>query len=651
MTITAVLPGARHAAGPPAAVPARPVAEPGDGSADLPGEVTAELDAITDALARLRDFPWWRLTDSSVLAAAVNVEQVLRRGYGVQIRLAAETAERGLAENLGQRSPAQLLAGLLRIPVGQARARIDAARAGLGVDTVSGEHAEPTLPQLAVAIDAGVISGEHAAVITATKIPLGVDHDTRALCHGLLLDEAAQRDPVALKKISEQIRLICNPDGPGPGPDPVDRAELHIGVLRPDGLTPISGLLDPLTVEQLRVAIEALAAPRPIDEKTPDRRSAPLRRAHALTEILTRYHAAGSQPADGGARPVVAITIPATSILGHHILTRPSTPDRTTDAVIVSRTDSTTHNRNPADSRGAGESTITVRPRSLGPPRDHNRDPAASGPGSHGGRESDDHGGHLPGRSSREHHPPGQPREPHSPEPHPLGRCDHGRGPATGGPGGRIPDQYSDRISGQFDYGNPASAQIARMLACDSVIIRQIIDDQGAILDQGRGVRLFTRAQRRALITRDKGCAFPGCDIPAGWCEAHHITYWTNGGPTNLANAVLLCRHHHTVIHQNHWIIQPATSTTRSRPDPASSTLQPTPDRAGETNRDPAGTTPATTTNPDRTQPPRPLSPPGFGGGRGRPWFIPPPHIDPTRKPRHNNHFHLPAPQHTQPPH
>lgn len=103
------------------------------------------------------------------------------------------------------------------------------------------------------------------------------------------------------------------------------------------------------------------------------------------------------------------------------------------------------------------------------------------------------------------------------------------------------------------------------MLACDGRLVRQVMDADSVVLDQGRAVRLFTRAQRRALITRDRGCAFPGCDIPAGWCEAHHLTYWSRGGDSDLDNGILLCRHHHTVIRQEHWRVQPSDEP-RDRP-------------------------------------------------------------------------------------
>ena len=69
----------------------------------------------------------------------------------------------------------------------------------------------------------------------------------------------------------------------------------------------------------------------------------------------------------------------------------------------------------------------------------------------------------------------------------------------------------------------------------------------------GTDVRLFTAAQLKRLWLRDQHCTYPGCDMPASWCDAHHLVHWADGGPTNLANAALLCGRHHTVVHQRRY--------------------------------------------------------------------------------------------------
>jgi hypothetical protein len=76
-------------------------------------------------------------------------------------------------------------------------------------------------------------------------------------------------------------------------------------------------------------------------------------------------------------------------------------------------------------------------------------------------------------------------------------------------------------------------------------------------LEVGRATRTVAPAQRNALVVRDGGCVFPGCDRPQDWCEAHHLRHWAHGGPTDLANLALLCRAHHRAVHEGGWRLQP----------------------------------------------------------------------------------------------
>lgn len=88
-----------------------------------------------------------------------------------------------------------------------------------------------------------------------------------------------------------------------------------------------------------------------------------------------------------------------------------------------------------------------------------------------------------------------------------------------------------------------------RRLACDAQVIPVVLGTHGEVLDQGMARRLFDRAQVRHLWLRDRHCTFPGCSKPAAWADAHHLVHWVDDGPTDIDNAALLCRAHHTVVH------------------------------------------------------------------------------------------------------
>jgi hypothetical protein len=142
-------------------------------------------------------------------------------------------------------------------------------------------------------------------------------------------------------------------------------------------------------------------------------------------------------------------------------------------------------------------------------------------------------------------------------------------------------EQLRDDVgAATLDNGEKLTATQARRMACDAHLLPVVLGTHGQVLDVGQSRRLITGALRRALVIRDGGCAFPGCDRPPRWCDGHHIQSWIDGGPTSLSNSVLLCRHHHRVIHHSTW------------------TVHLTPD--------------------------------------GRPEFTPPAHLDPQQRPRHN---------------
>jgi hypothetical protein len=137
---------------------------------------------------------------------------------------------------------------------------------------------------------------------------------------------------------------------------------------------------------------------------------------------------------------------------------------------------------------------------------------------------------------------------------------------------GQLPDNGGDRPqiivtinyeslrqqvgAGTFDDGSHLSPAAARRLACDAGIIPAVLGTASQPLDVGRQSRLVTGPLRRALVLRDKGCAFPGCDRPPRWTDAHHVQHWSDGGPTELSNLVLLCGYHHRLIHHSGWQVK-----------------------------------------------------------------------------------------------
>jgi hypothetical protein len=94
-------------------------------------------------------------------------------------------------------------------------------------------------------------------------------------------------------------------------------------------------------------------------------------------------------------------------------------------------------------------------------------------------------------------------------------------------------------------------------ICCDARFTRFIMAGKSQVLDMGRATRFPTRAQRRAVVMRDRHCRFPGCRRKPQWCDIHHIDGWFESlGDTNLDNLILLCRRHHTLVHNSRWAIK-----------------------------------------------------------------------------------------------
>jgi len=125
----------------------------------------------------------------------------------------------------------------------------------------------------------------------------------------------------------------------------------------------------------------------------------------------------------------------------------------------------------------------------------------------------------------------------------------------------------------ELEDGTRVSAETSRRLSCDAALIRvkhgrtqdangEVSEGPapargthaGPILSVGRRTRTIPPALRRALDIRDRGCRFPGCGLR--FADAHHVKHWADGGETSLDNCVLLCRHHHRLVHEGGWTLE-----------------------------------------------------------------------------------------------
>ena len=110
-------------------------------------------------------------------------------------------------------------------------------------------------------------------------------------------------------------------------------------------------------------------------------------------------------------------------------------------------------------------------------------------------------------------------------------------------------------LAGTLDDGTRVSAEALRRVACDCGLVAVGHDKTGNTMSIGRRSRSIPPAIRRALLLRDRGCAFPGCTHNR-FLHGHHIQHWLHGGETSLNNICFVCSHHHHLVHEGGWSVE-----------------------------------------------------------------------------------------------
>ena len=108
----------------------------------------------------------------------------------------------------------------------------------------------------------------------------------------------------------------------------------------------------------------------------------------------------------------------------------------------------------------------------------------------------------------------------------------------------------------RLSWVGPVAPGTAARVACDAHVTVVGVDPDGTVRDIRKERRLFTWAQRTAIIARDGDrCPWPYCDRPIRWSDGHHLRPYSHGGPTTVANGALPCEGHHLLLHEAHWTL------------------------------------------------------------------------------------------------
>jgi len=407
----------------------------------------------------------------------------MRQAYAESLDLIAELASRDIAVEVGYPNLAAVLRDVLRITPAEARRRLTHASAVTESPLVSGGVTAASLPATAAAVRGGVLGADHVDVITRTlsDIPLHVPDADRELAEHTLVEAAQSMDARTLTKVGHRVRAWLHEDGTPPSDqelaEPVNELHLHT---RANGRLSLRGDFDPEASALITTALSPLAKPRPTSATGPDPRSPAERNGDALVELIQLAAGTGDLPSEAGEKPHLLVTVPLETLRTstNHARNGPTVPDRIGDTTLAGT--------------GLAARVDTGHPALAG-----TRPTARPGEGT----PTDDS----------------------------SGRVDiDGVAPAANGP---APPDGLGHIGGYgtghaiLDGIGPIDAASARRIACDAKVIPVVLGSRSEPLDLGRATYTVPTALRRALILRDGGCAFPGCDRTYRWCHGHHIRH------------------------------------------------------------------------------------------------------------------------------
>ncbi|MDQ4011558.1 MAG: HNH endonuclease [Actinomycetota bacterium] len=245
-----------------------------------------------------------------LLEALRDAEADFRRSYARVLHVVAELDAEKAGAVTGFGTTARLLAGVLNLSKGEAKARAEQAGLLTPRQALTGEVLPPTLPATAIELAAGAIGPAHVRVITATMrlIPASTHPGTVAEVEQTLATAARRFDPAALSRIGERLLAHLDPDGTAPADEPENTRKLRVRT-GSDGTVSLTGHLDPEGGARVLEVLGSLNGCRAPVDGIPDTRTPARRDADALVEAMSRLLDDGELPTRGGQRPHLVLTM------------------------------------------------------------------------------------------------------------------------------------------------------------------------------------------------------------------------------------------------------------------------------------------------------------------------------------------------------
>jgi hypothetical protein len=513
---------------------------------------------------------------ADAVALADRVGELVTRIRCAETELGAvlvEIEDRGVGDLFGYRSVTRLLEELADISADAAGKLVRRARALHPSHHLDGTTSPALAPATAAAARDGRLSNPAIDVIIETVKQIPAEHRPEAEREMVTLAQNAGRREVAA--LGTHLLGYLNPDGPAPDDSAPSVPERELSLRRKrTGVWELNGKFDDETGTRANALLDSLADRRTGDDG-PDLRSPQERYGDAFSDAVDLALNSPELPMQAGERTHVLVTVSLETLrngigaAGPEIATStdPATQDNQTSTAATSRVSRTEPSTaTPDNQTGADPAPLGSKTGTCGAPLDSKTGTSGALLGSQTAtstaRPSDTSETTNAARPDHTHETtnaahPGHPGKTANPTIH----DDTFNSAHPGDTNETINDAHPGHThkptsTARLGDSGEISAADARLLACDSSVIPAVLGSKSEPLDLGRLRRLITAGLRRALYLRDRGCAFPGCHRPPRHCQGHHVRHWADGGPTGLGNLVLLCSHHHRLLHRSGWQVR-----------------------------------------------------------------------------------------------
>jgi hypothetical protein len=225
------------------------------------GGLLDEYDALR---AKLAAFDYATLTGPELVAVYERREHAHRQDAALDHTVLAALADRYVAEDYGGTVLKDVLAERLHLDSGDITARLKNAEQLGPRWTLTGEELPPRLAHCAAGLARGELAPQHVEKITEAlnKLPGWADETTRTTAERDLAQLGAGLRPADVREAGKHLGALVDPDGDEPNDDLQQRQRtLHVGRQQADGMTRISGYVDPETRALLDVVNAKEAAP------------------------------------------------------------------------------------------------------------------------------------------------------------------------------------------------------------------------------------------------------------------------------------------------------------------------------------------------------------------------------------------------------